>query len=80
MQHHRVAPLQNLRVCDSGVGHVGVDPTATHPAGPSPCPSSDGFVVSDVGVTEGEIVHAALQIELSISHAVLLHAKKLCTA
>lgn len=62
MQHHRVAPLQYLRVCNSGVGHVGVNPTATHPPRPSTRTSSYCLIVADVIVTKGEVVHAALHI------------------
>ena len=61
MQHHRVAPLQNLRVCDSGVGHVGVDPTPTLPPWPGPRTPRNCLIVCDVVVTKGEVVHATLQ-------------------
>ena len=68
MQHHRVAPLQNFRVCDPGVGHVGVDPTPTLPPWPSPRTPRNRLIVCDVVITEGEIVHATLQTEQSHGH------------
>lgn len=61
MQHYRVAPLQNLGVCDPGVGHVGVNPTPTLPPRPSPGPPSNGLIVCDVVIAKSEVVHATLQ-------------------
>lgn len=61
MQHYRVTALQDFRVCDPGVGHVGMHPTAAMPAGARPRPPCYCLVVGDAGVSKGEVVHAALQ-------------------
>ena len=55
-----IALLEDLRIGDRGVGHMGVDSGCTVVAIPGSGASTDGFVVAERGIPEEEIVHRAL--------------------
>mmetsp|Transcript_21808 Transcript_21808/g.51219 ORF Transcript_21808/g.51219 Transcript_21808/m.51219 type:complete len:337 (-) Transcript_21808:1694-2704(-) len=53
--------LHDLDVSDVRVGHVGVHARAPVPRWPCTCAACDCFIVSELLVTEGQVVHAPLR-------------------
>ena len=57
---HREAPLQDLRIGESGVGHVGVYRGGPVETRTRPGAAADGLVILMALVAEGQVVHGAL--------------------
>ena len=73
VQHNREAALEDLRVRDARVCHVGVHPAAPVPPGARPCSPCDGLVVPHLLVAKGEVVHAALDSRPVVKQEDVMH-------
>ncbi len=60
LEPHGVADFEDLRVSDSGIGHVGVDRARARKAWPGTSAAAHGFVVAEMLVAKQHIVHGAL--------------------
>jgi hypothetical protein len=59
-EQQRIAPFQDFRIGDAGVGHVGVNAGLAMPGRAGPGSAADGLVVAEARVAESEVVHASL--------------------
>ena len=62
LQHHRIAPLQDLRIGQASIGHVGVHRGGAVVTGTGPRPAADRLVVLVAVVAEQDVVHRPLAL------------------
>ena len=60
-KQNRKPCFKDFRVGDSGVGHVRMDGVCSRKIGACTCASTDGFIVLEVRISEGEIIHRTLR-------------------